>query len=125
MVLKSFPFDTQTCSLEFESNRFMIPDLVYVEELIFIEAEAKHQMWDVKKFNYSIENKMYDGYIDFWSILQLNLTLVRKPAYYIVNLMIPALFLLIINLATFFMPFADGVSTGMNVLLAYSVLAIQ
>ena len=126
MNLRDFPFDTQMCTFKLGSNRFSNKQLTYIcNDHVWFEPLYENQMWSVLKVNYTLNNLTFSGDPESYSIMDISVTLKRMPLYFIVNLMIPALFLLLVTLIIFFVPFSEAINIGMNILLAYSVLAIQ
>lgn len=130
MNIKWFPYDEQKCTLVFASTIYPIEYLKYVDHFdkaytFVLESFVENKQWELVKYTYEFKVKVYKGYPDNYSEMHVHLYIRRKPLYIITNLMVPALFLSVITLILFFIPFAQAVPIGMSVVLAYSVLAIR
>ncbi|XP_048735823.1 neuronal acetylcholine receptor subunit beta-2-like [Ostrea edulis] len=108
-----FPFDQQTCSVELVSWTRDISNSVDG----FRISELIHGHW-------SVSSHSVTTYIDSNdSVMSFNITLDRKPKIYILFIIIPIGFLIILDLLTFLLPNDCGekVSYSITVLLALSI----
>ncbi|KAG8518982.1 5-hydroxytryptamine receptor 3B, partial [Galemys pyrenaicus] len=104
----AFPFDIQNCSLTFNSILHTVEDV----DLAFLRSkdDIKH---DKKAFlNYSewellsvdsLYSILHSSAGDFAQI-QFNVVIRRRPLVYIVNLLIPSIFLMLVDLGSFYLP---------------------
>ncbi|KAE8603489.1 hypothetical protein XENTR_v10014348, partial [Xenopus tropicalis] len=127
----NFPFDVQNCSLTFGSymhtgrdirlglalpvNQILKNSLQYLEtsgewELVNIEGSP-----DILKFG-----------IDEWDIITFWVVIRRRPLLYVVNLLVPSAFLMLIDILSFFLPphSTDRASFKMTLLLGYTVFLL-
>ncbi|XP_058617016.1 5-hydroxytryptamine receptor 3A isoform X2 [Onychostoma macrolepis] len=127
----SFPFDIQNCSFTFGSYMHTIKDVRvspalsfkemtenskrYLQasgewELVFISGDA-----DILKFG-----------IDEWDIITFWVVIKRRPILYVVNLIIPSSFLMIIDILSFYLPphSVDRSSFKMTLILGYTVFLL-
>ncbi|KAH3698551.1 hypothetical protein DPMN_086080 [Dreissena polymorpha] len=117
--VKIFPFDTQTCTLSFsamgyEFNEvFIMPETDQADMALFTE----HPMWDVVDNTASSER-----FGSSWQV-SFGFKLKRKPEYVIVNVLLPILFLSILNLVVFLLVPESGerIAYCITVLLSIAV----
>lgn len=127
MDVNSFPFDEQTCIIEFISMVYMTNDLIYETDV----GERKNilsfenQLWSYIKENAQVQEKPYSDYDYPFSAIEIKIKVQRKPLFFLVNLIVPAFFLSVVTLITFFVPFAQAMPISMNILVSYSVLSIR
>ncbi|XP_027434888.2 5-hydroxytryptamine receptor 3B isoform X1 [Zalophus californianus] len=104
----AFPFDIQNCSLTFSSVLHTVQDV----DLAFLRSreDIKHDKkeflndseWELLSVSstYSI---LQSGAGDFAQI-QFNVVIRRRPLVYVVNLLIPSIFLMLVDLGSFYLP---------------------
>ncbi|XP_075310249.1 5-hydroxytryptamine receptor 3A-like isoform X1 [Odontesthes bonariensis] len=129
--LSLFPFDVQHCNITFSTlssdGRFVklttfSNDAVLTSvsmKILMTQGEWKLQSMKVLKQNLTNEQT-------FSSNLVYMVTLERKPMLFVVNLIMPLFFLLVLDLASFFISEARGEKLGfkVTVLLSVSVLLL-
>ena len=118
--VRYFPFDIQDCSMEvyiwayFASEVSLLP---FRNDIKTDLMQGEHGTW--KLLNTSVKSEDKDG------IYRATLTfrLKRKPQYVIVNIVLPILFLNVLNVLVFMLPAESGerVSYAITVLLAIAV----
>uniref|UniRef100_A0A8C4Y8D7 5-hydroxytryptamine receptor 3B n=1 Tax=Gopherus evgoodei TaxID=1825980 RepID=A0A8C4Y8D7_9SAUR len=127
----AFPFDTQNCSLTFSSILHTVEDV----DLAFWRSRK-----NIKN------NKMLfldDGEWELLSVpshprvlhmetgrfaqIQFNVVIRRRPLLYVVSLLIPSLFLMVIDLASFYLPPNCGtrITFKTSVLVGYTVFKVN
>ncbi|XP_050777462.1 5-hydroxytryptamine receptor 3B [Gopherus flavomarginatus] len=127
----AFPFDTQNCSLTFSSILHTVEDV----DLAFWRSRE-----NIKN------NKMLfldDGEWELLSVpshprvlhmetgrfaqIQFNVVIRRRPLLYVVSLLIPSLFLMVIDLASFYLPPNCGtrITFKTSVLVGYTVFKVN
>ncbi|KAI2650160.1 5-hydroxytryptamine receptor 3C [Labeo rohita] len=116
----SFPFDIQNCSFTFGSYMHTSNEMTgnskrYLQasgewELVVILGDA-----DILKFG-----------IDEWDIITFWVVIKRRPILYVVNLIIPSSFLMIIDILSFYLPphSVDRSSFKMTLILGYTVFLL-
>ncbi|KAJ0004089.1 hypothetical protein NQD34_010303 [Periophthalmus magnuspinnatus] len=127
----NFPFDVQKCSLTFQSWLHTIDDINITlmrspEELredksVFMnqgEWELLHILSNYKIF--SVDND------DYYAEMKFHVVIRRRPLFYTVNLLLPSMFLMIMDVVGFYLPPDSGerVSFKITLLLGYSVFLI-
>jgi len=106
-----FPFDVQTCSIIIGSW-FQDAGLVYIytdttfQNISSMKTYSENSIWAIESTNAStkIESSRFLGVtytIDFY----FNITMRRKPSYYLYSNVYPCLILNCVTLSTFFFPF--------------------
>ena len=121
--MKLYPYDTQTCEL-------VLGLWIYNDNFVDIRAkdpqmnytDFKNSLWRLKANTFDNKNRIYASYAE----ARFSYTFKRKPLYYIVNLMLPIIFLLLITFGVFWLPAESGekASLGITVLLASSVFQL-
>ncbi|XP_071403580.1 5-hydroxytryptamine receptor 3A-like [Centroberyx affinis] len=131
MDLYKFPFDTQTCPITFRSMAHTMAEIVlsthtstkdmnaFVKKSMTLQGEWKFVSINITKAIYPTEYFVYQHLI-------YTITLKRTPLLYIMNLVVPIIFFLILDLASFFISEARGEKLGFKVtiLLSISVLLL-
>ncbi|KAI3373958.1 hypothetical protein L3Q82_022523, partial [Scortum barcoo] len=127
----NFPFDVQKCSLTFQSWLHTIDDINITlmrspEELredksVFMnqgEWELLHILSNYKIF--SVDND------DYYAEMKFHVVIRRRPLFYTVNLLLPSIFLMVMDIVGFYLPPDSGerVSFKITLLLGYSVFLI-
>ncbi|XP_023686336.2 5-hydroxytryptamine receptor 3A [Paramormyrops kingsleyae] len=127
----NFPFDIQNCSLTFGSYMHTIRDVRVSPALSFEEMSGNSKQYleasgewelvviqgkpDILKFG-----------IDEWDIITFWIVIKRQPVLYVVNLLIPSSFLMIIDILSFYLPphSVDRASFKMTLILGYTVFLL-
>ena len=127
----NFPFDVQNCSLTFTSWLHTIQDInitlwrspeeVRSDKSIFInqgEWELLEVFPQFKEFSIDISNSYAE--MKFYVIIR------RRPLFYAVSLLLPSIFLMVVDIVGFCLPPDSGerVSFKITLLLGYSVFLI-
>ena len=114
-----FPFDIQECKIEtyvWAYAAFEVK-LISIRDTIYTHLMPEHGSWSVigTEAKAEINGAVYKGTFMF--------RLQRKPQYIIVNVVLPILFLCILNVLVFFLPPESGerVSYAITVLLSIAV----
>ncbi|XP_019726241.1 5-hydroxytryptamine receptor 3A-like [Hippocampus comes] len=131
MDVHKFPFDTQRCNITLVSavhlyeHLRVIPVVNSSRATQFTKAMMHSQgEWDflhlsVSSHNITIENQV-------WDQLVYTFVIRRRPLLHVINFLLPILFFLCLDLASFFIPDRHGEKLGfkVTVLLAISVLLL-
>ncbi|RVE69961.1 hypothetical protein OJAV_G00083030 [Oryzias javanicus] len=129
--LSLFPFDVQRCNITFSSTSYDASSLKLgpaksssvitslSDQFMITQGEWKLQNMDLYQYDH------VNGNISV-SKLRYTVLLDRKPMLYVINLILPLLYLLILDLASFFIPASSGEKLGFKVtiLLSISVLLL-
>ncbi|XP_075134133.1 5-hydroxytryptamine receptor 3A-like [Leptodactylus fuscus] len=125
-----FPFDQHNCTLTFQSQLHTVE---HIKLSMWRKPEDmekdlmkfyKKGEWELLNISYSY--KEVDDLGDIFSAVELYIVFRRHPMYYVVNLIIPSAFLIIIDIIGFYLPPESGerVSFKITLLLGYSVFLI-
>ncbi|KAM6969928.1 5-hydroxytryptamine receptor 3A isoform 2-T2 [Aplochiton taeniatus] len=127
----NFPFDVQNCSLTFQSWLHTINDInitlirspkeLKEDKSLFMnqgEWELLHVLSKYKSF--SLDND------DYYAEMKFHVVIRRRPLFYTVNLLLPSIFLMVMDIVGFYLPPDSGerVSFKITLLLGYSVFLI-
>jgi hypothetical protein len=124
-----FPFDKQKCLIQVENwayhgNEVSLRNRSHEVQLDQFEQNG---IWNVDR----TESNYEDVYVaasgpEPYPEVNFVLYLSRKPNYYILNLIVPCLLIILVALAVFWLPAESGekVSLGVTILLAFSVFQI-
>ncbi|CAH1254221.1 CHRNA7 [Branchiostoma lanceolatum] len=125
--VSQFPYDEQTCMLEFSSWLYGGNDL----DLWNISAtmdETAFQQNDQFEVTYTkVERKVtyYDCCPGPWPSIELHIHLKRRRLFYVVNMVVPCLDLLMLNLAAFYIPPDSGERLGFTITVLLSLVVFQ
>ncbi|XP_016532061.1 5-hydroxytryptamine receptor 3A-like isoform X1 [Poecilia formosa] len=131
MDVHKFPFDTQECSLSIGSAIHCVKEIrifpfsnssratQFSREVMKTQGE-----WEFLKM--SVESANISLYDRRWELLVYKVTIKRRPLLHVINFLLPILFFLILDLASFFIADHRGEKLGfkVTVLLAISVLLL-
>ncbi|KAM8887732.1 5-hydroxytryptamine receptor 3A [Synchiropus picturatus] len=127
----SFPFDVQNCTFTFGSYMHTIRDVRVSPALTFkemsgnskryLEASGEWELVDILG-----ETSILRFGIDEWDIITFWVVIKRRPVLYVVNLLIPSSFLMIIDILSFYLPphSVDRASFKMTLILGYTVFLL-
>uniref|UniRef100_A0A2K6BU34 5-hydroxytryptamine receptor 3B n=1 Tax=Macaca nemestrina TaxID=9545 RepID=A0A2K6BU34_MACNE len=104
----AFPFDVQNCSLTFKSILHTVEDvdLAFLRSPEDIKRDKKvflnDSEWELLSVSstYSILQSSAGGFAQ----IQFNVVMRRHPLVYVVSLLIPSIFLMLVDLGSFYMP---------------------
>ncbi|KAM3920306.1 5-hydroxytryptamine receptor 3A-like [Leptodactylus fuscus] len=126
-----FPFDIQTCNLTFGPYIHSVKDIImrnkYNSTEVYkssINASESQGEWSLLDITVGADNKSVGS--NNYSIVTYSITMQRAPVLYIINLIIPACFMVILDIASMFIPMQTGERLGfkITVVLGFSVLLL-
>ena len=124
-----FPFDDQLCVIVFGSWSYTYTYLNYslINESPTLENYTENTEWQLLDYKPIREVVKYDNWIenDSFSEIRYKILIKRKPLFVLQNFVIPSLMLCVITLACFFVPFAQAMLLGINIMLAFSVFKLR
>ncbi|XP_075693263.1 5-hydroxytryptamine receptor 3A-like [Rhinoderma darwinii] len=128
--LYKFPFDTQKCNLTFGMSMSTVSDMLLIpsssaEHVTFLSInEFTKSEWNLKEIN--IIHLNISKYGEEWSKVIYQVLLRRAPILYVINLIIPACLLVLVDVASMFIPMEGGERLGfkITVVLGFSVLLL-
>ena len=112
MDTRYFPFDKQTCSLNFVVWAHSIEQVQIAKSnygFIYDEQFQENSVWNISSASYEVSKDTRESRISFTFKLQ------RKPLYYVVNILLPIVFLGLLNGLVFVIPAETGEKTGYSV----------
>ncbi|XP_012935874.2 acetylcholine receptor subunit beta-like 1 [Aplysia californica] len=121
--MKYFPYDSQTCKFSFAAFQSSMKDVVLTPESAYlVDDYVEHGEWELTNLNSGV---VYHGVIQNlqFSIAYFEITLKRRPAYYLINIFVPVGIVSFLGQLTFFIPIESGerLSYTLNVLLSLTV----
>ncbi|XP_007934716.1 5-hydroxytryptamine receptor 3A [Orycteropus afer afer] len=127
----NFPFDVQNCSLTFTSWLHTIQDInislwrkpekVKYDKSVFMNQGEWELLGVLTQFHeFSIEGSECYAEMKFYVVIR------RRPLFYAVSLLLPSIFLMVMDIVGFYLPPDSGerVSFKITLLLGYSVFLI-
>uniref|UniRef100_A0A4W5L0V5 5-hydroxytryptamine (serotonin) receptor 3A n=1 Tax=Hucho hucho TaxID=62062 RepID=A0A4W5L0V5_9TELE len=119
----SFPFDVQNCSFTFGS--YMHTTLSF-EEMSWNSKQYLEASGEWELVNIYGEASVLKFGIDEWDIITFWVVIKRRPVLYVVNLLIPSSFLMLIDILSFYLPphSVDRASFKMTLILGYTVFLL-
>ncbi len=122
---KKFPFDTQTCMMLLEPDKYL-----HCQENFQAVGESSYVRWNmhgVWKVAHSwSESDVMNYTTGQFSQLQTFIILQRKPAYFITYLIAPCIMLGFLNLFVFVLPPNSGekISLGITIIMSYFIFLV-
>ncbi|PNI40586.1 HTR3A isoform 3 [Pan troglodytes] len=127
----NFPFDVQNCSLTFTSwlhtiqdiniSLWRLPEKVKSDRSVFMNQGEWELLGVLPYFReFSMESSNYYAEMKFYVVIR------RRPLFYVVSLLLPSIFLMVMDIVGFYLPPNSGerVSFKITLLLGYSVFLI-
>ncbi|XP_071432413.1 5-hydroxytryptamine receptor 3A-like isoform X1 [Pithys albifrons albifrons] len=127
----NFPFDVQNCSLTFTSwlhhirdinlSLWRQPELVKFDRSVFMNQGEWELLYVLTQFQeFSVKSSDYYAEMKFYVVIR------RRPLFYTVSLLLPSIFLMVMDIVGFYLPPNSGerVSFKITLLLGYSVFLI-
>ncbi|KAH9488473.1 Acetylcholine receptor subunit beta-like 1 [Bulinus truncatus] len=121
--VSKYPFDEQTCVIKIVAMTHSKEEMLFSATNSTIQTHffITHGEWDLTSATISITEVMPGG--ANMSTIDLIFVLKRRPAFFVINILLPIVFLSFLNLMVFVIPADSGekVSYGITVLLSLSV----
>lgn len=126
----NFPFDVQNCSLTFTSwlhtiqdiniSLWRLPEKVKFDKSVFMNQGEWELLGVLTQFREFIESSNCYAEMKFYVVIR------RRPLFYVVSLLLPSIFLMVMDIVGFYLPPDSGerVSFKITLLLGYSVFLI-
>lgn len=124
-----FPFDLQHCHIVVENWAYNVRavELINGSDGVLLDGYHENGVWQLVGHAVTVNVTTYETDPDEqYPQVKFTLHLERKPRYYLVNILVPCIFITSIALLVFWLPPAAGekVSLGVTVLLAFSVFQL-
>ncbi|KAI8486048.1 Neuronal acetylcholine receptor subunit beta-4 [Branchiostoma belcheri] len=122
--VSDFPFDQQTCRLEFASWIYHGEelDVTIRSDNIDISAYQKSDQYTLTSVTAKRNVTKYDCCPERYPSVVLTLRLKRLRLFYIVNMVIPCVNMLILNIAAFFIPPDSGERLGFTITILLALV---
>ncbi|XP_054645682.1 5-hydroxytryptamine receptor 3A-like [Dunckerocampus dactyliophorus] len=127
----SFPFDVQNCTFTFGSYMHTVRDVRVGPALTFKEMSGNSKRYLETSGEWELveilgETSILRFGIDEWDIITFWVVIKRRPVLYVVNLLIPSSFLMLIDILSFYLPphSVDRASFKMTLILGYTVFLL-
>ncbi|RUS89880.1 hypothetical protein EGW08_002321 [Elysia chlorotica] len=121
--LTKYPFDQQHCQIEMLAMNFNATELLFQPTSNFVGMNffTENGQWDIT--NMSVSCPLRDIGSEQKSTVLVSFDLKRKPTFLVLSVLLPIVFLSLLNLLVFVIPVDSGekISYGITVLLALSV----
>nr|XP_020035705.1 5-hydroxytryptamine receptor 3A isoform X2 [Castor canadensis] len=126
----NFPFDVQNCSLTFTSwlhtiqdinvSLWRLPEKVKSDKSVFMNQGEWELLAVLTQFQEFSESSDSYAEMKFYVVIR------RRPLFYAVSLLLPSIFLMVVDIVGFYLPPDSGerVSFKITLLLGYSVFLI-
>ncbi|XP_026207667.1 5-hydroxytryptamine receptor 3A-like [Anabas testudineus] len=131
MQVYKFPFDTQTCTLSFKSithswQEIQLQTPHNASKITEWSRQVIRKQYEWDLINVTADNKIDTSFGFKQSIVVYTITMTRRSALYIINFIIPVLFLLCLDFASFLISDTGGekLSFKITVLLAVTVMQL-
>lgn len=133
MDLHKFPFDIHSCNMTLQSSAYSIEELIVLTfaDSDWVTHESKQTFqaqgeWELLSIN-MVKSNISVGYEwDMKDQLIYQITIKRRPLLYVINIILPVFFFLVLDLMSFFIDASgtDKLSFKVTLLLSISVLLL-
>ncbi|XP_047465704.1 5-hydroxytryptamine receptor 3A-like [Mugil cephalus] len=131
MQVYKFPFDVQSCTLSFKSVVHSVTELRLVHNLSSSETtkwsrELMRTQYEWLFINMTVTNKTVASFGFVQDVIIFTISMKRRSILYIINFLLPVLFFLCLDLASFLISDSGGekLSFKVTVLLAVTVMQL-
>ncbi|XP_060063146.1 neuronal acetylcholine receptor subunit alpha-10-like [Ylistrum balloti] len=125
----SFPFDVQMCPLSFGSWVYsgLDMDIHPKRSTGDLSTLVPNVEWIVENFNVVREEKYFDCCKDPFPFLNYSIRMKRKPNFYVINLILPSMFVIALTIGVFIVPVESGekLSFAVSLMLALAVFQLM
>uniref|UniRef100_A0AAY4E4T5 5-hydroxytryptamine (serotonin) receptor 3B n=1 Tax=Denticeps clupeoides TaxID=299321 RepID=A0AAY4E4T5_9TELE len=131
LELYAFPFDKQNCTLTFRSWLHDVNevDLTLWRSSEDIANDKRGFMNDGEWELLSVPSRYWQLHVDNrdYAHIQFNVLIRRRPLLYVVGLLIPSIFLMVVDVMSFYLPFNSGtrITFKTSTLLGYTVFRVN
>ncbi|XP_062288501.1 5-hydroxytryptamine receptor 3B [Scomber scombrus] len=131
LEMYAFPFDKQNCSLTFRSWLHSVKE---IDLALWRSAEAIAN--DKRQFMNDGEWELLSIPSHYWHMhqddtgyahIQFNVLIRRRPLLYVVGLLIPSIFLMLVDVISFYLPLNSGtrIAFKISILLGYTLFRVN
>lgn len=123
-----FPFDSQTCKMKFGSWSYQKAqvDILSKAPEVDLSNYVSNGEWQLGKYDVVRSELTYPGTKGVFTDVTVILTIHRRVLYYVMNILLPCVWLSILNLLNFCLPpdECEKITLGITVFLSYSVFML-
>ena len=114
MKIRRFPFDIQTCSLDFTSwtNPVSVLDLK-TSDTPNLGRYSENAEWELERFEHEHYLQPYGA--DAWGHIKFTFILKRKWLFQVINIITPIVIISLLNLTCFVLPVQCGEKMGLSI----------
>ncbi|KAJ6653999.1 hypothetical protein lerEdw1_007631 [Lerista edwardsae] len=131
LEMYAFPFDTQNCSLTFSSALHTVQDVDLAFWRSYEEINHDQQLflddgeWEL--VSVLSERSILQTQTGSFAQVQFHIVICRRPLLYVVSLLIPSIFMVAVDLGSFYLPPDSGsrISFKTSVLVGYTVFKVN
>ncbi|XP_053388052.1 neuronal acetylcholine receptor subunit alpha-2-like [Mercenaria mercenaria] len=111
-----FPYDSQSCTMKFIAWSYTETEINFLQESSGIEKTdySESSTWNLVSSSAKVDNSQTPTIV-------YTLKLHRKPLFYVLNMIIPVIFLSVLNIFTFALPVKSGERASFSVTLFLSI----
>ena len=128
--LRYFPFDEQTCYIQFISWAYATSFLTFAVEGsdLVLDTYEENGEWDLVSANqstYSTEVSTKPG--GNMTLLRMTVTLRRVPTFFVLNIVVPSVLITVLSLLVYWLPYKSGekISFAVTILLSFTVVLLM
>ena len=123
MDMTYFPFDKQSCSIQFTTWMYGSQKIQYflLKDYVNLDYYSTNGVWSLVSLNASVSTT------DKLPIVEIKFVLSRQPRYFILNIIIPTICLSVLSVFVFLIQPQAGekVSVSVAILMSYSVILLM
>uniref|UniRef100_A0A8D0L717 5-hydroxytryptamine receptor 3B n=1 Tax=Sphenodon punctatus TaxID=8508 RepID=A0A8D0L717_SPHPU len=131
LEMYAFPFDTQNCSLTFSSILHKVEDMTLAFSRSYKEINEDHRLfldngeWEL--LSVPSEHRVLHTQTGDFTQIQFHVVIRRRPLLYVVSVLIPSLFLMVVDLGSFYLPPSSGtrITFKTSILVGYTVFKVN
>lgn len=124
-----FPFDYQSCEIRIGSWSHTIDYLNYTikDKTNLLLYYSENSEWYLEDYNITRIEIIYDTWIEQKPFSEISyIILLKRRSQFVVNdCVVPAVFLSLLTLLSFFIPFSQQIVLDISIILSYSVLSLR
>ncbi|XP_027145583.1 5-hydroxytryptamine receptor 3A-like [Larimichthys crocea] len=130
MRIFKFPFDIQSCNLTFKSvshtdDEIHLLQLLNSERTTMMSDHLIQTQYEWLFINMTVDNRTVNQFNYTQTQIVYTITMRRRSALYIVNFLLPVMFFLILDLASFLISDSGGEKVGFKITVLLAVTVLQ
>ncbi|KAK3096268.1 hypothetical protein FSP39_025134 [Pinctada imbricata] len=113
-----YPFDSQVCNITFVVWSHSVAEVEILNSTQGFEYDENYQensVWKIQYVTYTVSKQTRESRINF------SFHMKRKPLYYVINILLPVIFLGLLNGLVFVIPAGSGEKTGFSITVFLSL----